>query len=742
MNNSIIKNIDNSSPSWQFWIDRGGTFTDVIGKSPDGKIIVHKLLSENPEQYPDAPIQGIRNILGISKDQPIPTNVIEVVKMGTTVATNALLERKGDRVILAITQGFKDALRIGYQNRPEIFALQIVLPEMLYEEVVEIAERYTATGEELQPVNQQQARQDLQAAFDRGIRSCAIVFMHSYNYPQHELEVAAIAQEIGFTQISVSHQVSPLIKFVSRGDTTVVDAYLSPILRRYVNQVRGYLFGAALGEEVGAQAVEARVGERRKGMSTKRGLRPSVAKGLSPAREDRGDEEDEGRYLTQLMFMQSNGGLVDANIFRGKDSILSGPAGGIVGAVKTCEMAGIKKIISFDMGGTSTDVSHYAGEYERRFETEVAGVRLRSPMMSIHTVAAGGSSILHFDGSRYLVGPDSAGANPGAACYGRGGALTITDCNVMVGKLQPEFFPKVFGKNADQPLDKQIVIEKFHQLAAEINHSKSSEQIAAGFLAIAVNNMANAIKKISLQRGYDVAEYTLCCFGGAGGQHACLIADALGMKQIFIHPYAGVLSAYGIGLAEVIVIKEKSVEKLLDNDSFLAIKSLFSELVILAQKELDKQSHSNQLEPKIIYKVHLKYQGTDFSLIVDFNDIATMKQQFEDLHRQRYGFIVEKDLIIETVSVELICPTYQPMEIEQSQNPTKNTESQPITKVKIYTADTWQDAEVYQREELPIGSIINSPAIIVESTGTNIIELGWQATISEQNNLILQRVSD
>ena len=703
VNNS---NINHTFPGWQFWIDRGGTFTDVIGKSPEGEIIVHKLLSENPEQYPDAPIQGIRNILGISQDEPIPTNNIEVVKMGTTVATNALLERKGDRVVLAITQGFKDALRIGYQNRPDIFALQIILPEMLYEEVVEIEERYNATGEELQPVNQQRARQDLQAAFDRGIRSCAIVFMHSYSYPQHELTVAAIAQEIGFTQISVSHQVSPLIKLISRGDTTVVDAYLSPILRRYVNQVRGYLFGDG---ETG------RRGDRETGRR--------------------------GEYLTQLMFMQSNGGLVDANIFRGKDSILSGPAGGIVGAVKTCAIAGITKIIGFDMGGTSTDVSHYAGEYERRFETEVAGVRLRSPMMSIHTVAAGGSSILHFDGSRYLVGPDSAGANPGAACYGRGGALTITDCNVMVGKLQPEFFPKVFGPNADQPLDKQIVVEKFRQLAEEINHSKSPEQIASGFLAIAVNNMANAIKKISLQRGYDVAEYTLCCFGGAGGQHACLIADALGMKQIFIHPYAGVLSAYGIGLAEVIVIKEKSVEKLLDNDSFLAIKSLFSALAILAQQELDQQSHSNQLAPKTIYKVHLKYQGTDFSLIVDFNDIPTMKQQFEELHRQRYGFIVEKDLIIETVSVELICPTYQPTKIQQSQTSITSTEAKPLTKVKMYTADSWQEAAVYQREELPIGTVIHSPAIIVEQTGTNIIELGWQAIISEQNNLILQRVN-
>lgn len=684
-------NNDKSTPSWQFWIDRGGTFTDVIGLSPEGEIMVHKLLSENPEQYPDAPIQGIRDILGISQDQPIATDKIEVVKMGTTVATNALLERKGDRVVLAITQGFKDALRIGYQNRPDIFALQITLPEMLYEEVVEVAERYTATGEELLPVDREKNRKDLQSAFDRGIRSCAIVLMHSYNYPQHELIVAAIAKEIGFTQISVSHQVSPLIKLISRGDTTVVDAYLSPILRRYVNQVRGYLFG------------------------------------------------DGEKYLTQLMFMQSNGGLVDANIFRGKDSILSGPAGGIVGAVKTCEMAGIKKIIGFDMGGTSTDVSHYAGEYERSLETEVAGVRLRSPMMSIHTVAAGGSSILHFDGSRYLVGPDSAGANPGAACYGRGGELTITDCNVMVGKLQPEFFPKVFGKNADQPLDKQIVIEKFHQLAEEINHRKSPEQIASGFLAIAVNNMANAIKKISLQRGYDIAAYTLCCFGGAGGQHACLIADALGMEQIFIHPYAGVLSAYGIGLAEVIVIKEKSIEKLLDLDSFVIIQSIFDELVTLAQQELEKQNYSKQLEPKIIYKVHLKYQGTDFSLIVDFNEIAIMKRQFTDLHQQRYGFISEKDLIIETVSVELICPTYQPREVQKFSSLASNLPPQAIAKVKVYMADTWQDTAVYQREDLPIGTIINSPAIIVEAIGTNVIELGWQAKISEQNNLILQR---
>ena len=550
----------NSSEKWQFWVDRGGTFTDIVAKSPQGKIIIDKLLSENPEQYQDAPIQGIRDILGIGKNQPIPTEIIGVVKMGTTVATNALLERKGERVVFVTTKGFKDALRIGYQNRPDLFALQITLPEMLYETVIEVAERYNAQGEELESVNREQVKQDLQLAFARGIRSCAIVFMHSYRYPKHELEVTEIAQEIGFTQISVSHQVSPLIKFVSRGDTTVVDAYLSPILRRYVEQVKNNLYNLA-----------------------------------DDSYSEQGTTNNQ--QLTKLMFMQSNGGLVDADLFQGKDSILSGPAGGVVGAVKTCEIAGFKKIIGFDMGGTSTDVSHYQGEYERSFETEVAGVRLRSPMMAIHTVAAGGSSILHFDGNRYRVGPDSAGSNPGAACYGRGGQLTITDCNVMVGKLQPQFFPKVFGKNANLPLDKQIVIEKFQQLVEEINYGRNEEQIASGFLAIAVNNMANAIKKISLQKGYDVSEYTLCCFGGAGGQHACLIADALGMQQIFIHPYAGVLSAYGIGLADIIIIKEKSVEAICDKTSLKAIQTIFSELITLAKQELTAQGETDN--PKI-----------------------------------------------------------------------------------------------------------------------------------------------
>lgn len=546
---------------WQFWIDRGGTFTDVVAKSPQGTIITHKLLSENPEQYDDAPVQGIRDLLGLTQEQPIPTDEIEVIKMGTTVATNALLERKGDRVVFVTTKGFKDALRIGYQNRPDIFALEIALPEMLYESVIEVNERYTATGEELQPVDRDKVRQDLQAVFDRGIRSCAIVLMHSYRYPHHELEVAAIAEEIGFSQISISHRVSPLIKFVSRGDTTVVDAYLSPILRRYVEKIKNNLSGQTTNHQ----------------------------------------------QPTKLMFMQSNGGLVNADLFQGKNSILSGPAGGIVGAVKTCAVASFDKIIGFDMGGTSTDVSHYRGEYERSFETEVAGVRLRSPMMSIHTVAAGGSSILHFDGSRYRVGPDSAGSNPGAACYKKGGQLTITDCNVMLGKLQPQFFPQVFGRDANESLDKEIVISKFQKLAETINDGKNSEQIASGFIAIAINNMANAIKKISLQRGYDVTEYVLCCFGGAGGQHACLLADALGMKQIFIHPYAGVLSAYGVGLADIRINREKSVEKLLTESDNTGLDNIFANLERLAQKELLQQGVTNNAEITINYKVHLKY---------------------------------------------------------------------------------------------------------------------------------------
>ncbi|MEC4984845.1 MAG: hydantoinase B/oxoprolinase family protein [Oscillatoria sp. PMC 1068.18] len=679
-----MKTTTKTQPKWQFWIDRGGTFTDIVAKDPNGKIIIHKLLSENPDRYQDAPIQGIREVMGLSSDAVIPSDEIEVVKMGTTVATNALLERKGDRVILAITKGFRDALRIGYQNRPDIFAREIILPKLVYEQVIEVEERYNARGEELIPVNSAKVRQDLQAAYDTGIRSCAIVFIHGYRYPKHEQEIAQIAQEIGFTQISVSHEVSPLMKIVSRGDTTVVDAYLSPILRRYVDQVSSQL------------------------------------------------------GTTKLMFMQSNGGLADANLFQGKDSILSGPAGGIVGAVKTSQVAGFEKIIGFDMGGTSTDVTHYAGEYERSFETEIAGVRLRTPMMSIHTVAAGGGSIVQYDGARYRVGPESAGANPGPAAYGKGGRLTVTDCNVMVGKLQPEFFPKVFGKDGTTALDAGIVREKFEELAAEIGDGRDPEAIAAGFLAIAVEKMANAIKKISLQRGYDVSKYTLCCFGGAGGQHACAIADALGMKQVFIHPYAGVLSAYGIGLADIRVLREKSVEAILEADLLPQLESELTSLTTAAKAELNRQEINSQTEITILRKVHLKYQGTDSTLSVEFSDLASMKQEFSLIHQQRYGFtMADKTLIVETVSIELICPTQSSAEkIIQRQT---NKPPLPIATIQMYAANSWQETPVYQRENLQPGDLIASPAIIIEATGTNIIEPGWSAEINSYNHLVLNR---
>src|SRR5215472_11582322 len=521
---------------WQFWIDRGGTFTDVVARRPDGSLLTHKLLSDNPERYQDAAVAGIRALLGLAPAAPIPPGAIEAVKMGTTVATNALLERKGERTALVITKGFGDALRIGYQNRPKLFARHIVVPEQLYERVVEVDERVTSEGEVLRPLDRAALEAALAGVYHSGIRAVAIVLLHGYRYPAHEQQAAEIARRMGFTQVSVSHEVSPLMKLVSRGDTTVVDAYLSPILRRYVDQVAASLGG------------------------------------------------------TRLFFMQSNGGLTDARRFQGKDAILSGPAGGIVGAVRTAEMGGFGKIIAFDMGGTSTDVSHYAGEYERSFETLVAGVRMRAPMMHINTVAAGGGSICFFDGARYRVGPESAGANPGPACYRRGGPLTVTDCNVMLGKLQPAFFPHVFGPKADQPLDRDVVEAKFAALAAEIERAtgnrRSAIEVADGFLRIAVENMANAIKQISIQRGYDVTEYTLCCFGGAGGQHACLVADALGMKRLYIHPFAGVLSAYGMGLADLRTLKEAAVEVRLGETLLPSLDAKLAELAEAGAEEM------------------------------------------------------------------------------------------------------------------------------------------------------------
>ncbi|MEE2998178.1 MAG: hydantoinase B/oxoprolinase family protein [Pseudomonadota bacterium] len=673
---------------WQFWIDRGGTFTDFVIRAPDGRLSTHKLLSENPERYEDAALQGVRDVLGVQADGGLPEGLVDAVKMGTTVATNALLERNGERTVLAVTRGFADQLRIGYQNRPNIFARKIELPELLYESVIEIEERLTAEGDVLAPLDEDGARASLQIAHDDGIRSVAICLMHGYRYHHHEAAVAAIAHDIGFTQVSVSHEVSPLMKFVGRGDTTVVDAYVSPILRRYVD------------------LIAAQIGDAR------------------------------------LMFMQSNGGLADARFFQGKDSILSGPAGGIVGAAQTARMAGYDKIIGFDMGGTSTDVAHYDGEYERAFETLVAGVRMRAPMMNIHTVAAGGGSILFFDGSRYRVGPDSAGANPGPACYRRGGPLCVTDANVMLGKIQAEFFPSVFGPNADQHLDAVVVRQKFEELAAEIEAAtgdkRTSVEVADGFLKIAVDNMANAIKQISVQRGYDVTEYTLNCFGGAGGQHACLVADALGMTRVFVHPFAGVLSAYGMGLAEQRIIRERAVEKTLDDALVDELQTVVKALSVDGVREMECQGVEAG-DISAIAKAHLRYDGTDTALVVDFGPRAEMLKMFEDAHMQQFGFIApEKGNVVEAVTVEIVGGgqdvTHEELGIEAD---TKS--AQPLGHAQMYAAGAARTAPVFDRDTLSPGKTVDGPAVIIDSNATTVVEPEWRAEITARNHMVITR---
>ncbi len=678
---------------WQIWIDRGGTFTDIVAKRPDGKLVTHKLLSENPEHYRDAAVHGIRQLLGLAKDDPIPLGAIEHVKMGTTVATNALLERQGDRTLYVTTRGFGDALRIGYQARPRLFDRHIVLPELLYEKVLEVDERLDAKGQVLQPLAVEAARTGLQKAYAEGIRAIAIALMHAYLNPLHEQQLADLAEEIGFTQISLSSRVSPLMKLVARGDTTVVDAYLSPILRRYVNQVA----------------------------------------------EQLGDGP-------RLMFMQSNGGLTDAHLFQGKDAILSGPAGGVVGMVQTAAMSGYHKVIGFDMGGTSTDVAHFNGEYERSFDTLVAGVRMRAPMMHIHTVAAGGGSILHFDGSRYRVGPDSAGANPGPACYLRGGPLTVTDCNVMLGKIQPQHFPQVFGPNADQPLDTAIVREKFTQLAAEIAQATGTpkptpEEVAEGFLRIAVNNMANAIKQISVQRGYDVTEYTLNCFGGAGGQHACLVADALGMKRVFLHPFAGVLSAYGMGLADVRAMREIQVEKPFAEDAAKQVDLAAVALVEEARAEVLEQGVAqDQLEVRI--RALLRYQATDTSLEVDAGSQADMLTAFEQAHRQQFGFIVpDRPLVIEAVSVEAIGATEV---VTDPENALADPHGVPpaVDEVSLSSLGVTTKVPLYRRDDLKPGHQVKGPAVITESIGTVVVEDGWRAELNSRSHLVMSRYKE
>ncbi len=678
------------SKQWEFWVDRGGTFTDIVARPPHGPLQTRKLLSENPGRYADAAIQGIREILELAPDAPLPGSLLKGVKMGTTVATNALLERRGEPTVLVITRGHRDALRIGYQNRPHLFARHIVLPEQLYSGVVEIDERLDAHGECLTPVDLAAVQDALQAVFDTGIRSLAIAFLHAWRFPQHEQAVGELAREIGFTQISLSHQISPLMKLVSRGETTVVDAYLSPVLRRYVEGVEAELNGAP------------------------------------------------------LLFMQSNGGLVNARRFQGKDSILSGPAGGVVGAVKTCARAGFDRIIGFDMGGTSTDVCHYAGEYERAFDTLVAGVRMRVPIMRIHTVAAGGGSIVRFDGGRYRVGPESAGADPGPAAYRRGGPLTVTDCNLMLGRLQTDFFPAIFGEGGDLELDRARVVEAFSALAVEISDVTAKQPdtsaVAAGFLRIAVANMANAIKKISVQRGYDVTEYTLCCFGGAGGQHACLVADELGMRRVFLHPHAGVLSAYGIGLAELRCYREQSVEATLSEAGLKELEGTRQRLEEAAREEMHSQGVADE-DLSIEVRLQVRYAGTDTSLEVPFASARRVEQRFIRHHQERYGFVMpDRELVVETLLLEVIgkSSTETPAPASPS---TPASRPHAIAKVEMYSAGRLHPTPVYLRDDLFPGHQLDGPALIAETTGTTVVDVGWRATVDTGGALLLERVT-
>jgi 5-oxoprolinase (ATP-hydrolysing) len=708
---------------WDFWVDRGGTFTDIVARRPDGTLTAHKLLSES-SAYRDPAVAGLRHLLGLQPADPLPADQIGTVRLGTTVATNALLERNGEPTVLVITKGFGDALKIAYQDRPRIFDRHIVLPEQLYSRVIEVSERLAADGSLVQPLDEEQAERALKRACDDGFRAAAIVFMHGYRYPQHEQRVAQLARSVGFTQVSESNEVSPLMRLVPRGDTTVVDAYLSPVLRRYVDEVTAQLGGV------------------------------------------------------RVLFMQSNGGLAEATSFRGKDSVLSGPAGGIVGMARTAAQAGFDRVIGFDMGGTSTDVSHYAGEFERQYETQVAGVRLRAPMLSIHTVAAGGGSILHFADGRYQVGPDSAGALPGPACYGHAGPLTVTDANVLLGRVQPAYFPRVFGRDGDQPLDAEATKTRFQELASDItaatSDGRSPAEVAAGFLAIAVQNMANAIKKISVQRGYDVTGYVLSTFGGAGGQHACAVADALGMTQVLIHPLAGALSAYGIGLADVIAMRESAVEAPLTEDLAARLTDeAFRLLEESAQAEL--AAHAPVVRPaagerpRVTRRVHLRYDGTDTPIQVPYGTAATMTGAFERAYRSRFSFLMDdKPIVVEAVSVEATAAQTPPAEpwpdaepsarrpaeasatAHDSARPPAKPPAQsppaPAEHVPMFaTADAgnageWLTVPLYRRSALTPGCEVTGPAIIAEDLATTVVEPGWRAAVTPRHDLLLTRL--
>ena len=693
----------NAGDRWNFYIDRGGTFTDIVAEAPDGALSSLKLLSADP-RYDDAALEGIRRCLGVETNAPIPSGRVGEVRMGTTVATNALLERKGERVVLVTTRGLKDQLRIGYQNRPKIFALAIELPDMLYERVIEVHERVTADGEVLHMLEEAPLKAALAQARAEGIESCAILFMHGYRYPAHEARAAELAREAGFTQISTSHDTVPLMKFVSRGDTTVADAYLSPVLLRYAGR---------------------------------------IAEALGDAR---------------LRFMTSNGGLAAADFFRGKDAILSGPAGGVVGMAEAARAAGFPRVIGFDMGGTSTDVSRFDGEYERQYETEVAGVRLRVPMMAIHTVAAGGGSILHYDGARFRVGPDSAGADPGPACYGRGGPLAVTDANVMLGKLSPEFFPRIFGAHADAPLDAQVVREKFAALAREIGDGRAPEEVADGFIRIAVENMANAIKRISVARGYDARDYALNCFGGAGGQHACLVADALGMAKVFIHPFSGVLSAYGMKLAKLSALRQQAVNAPFDAATLDEIEALAARLSVEAKEEISAQG-GGATEARVT--VHLRYPGSDTTLPVPQGSLKEMTAAFATAHQRLFGFgFAGKALIADSIEVEAMnspppsaadgasggLPHRGASHASVAPSPRVRKADREVAGrgdvcARFFSAGAWHEATVHYMDDLPQDAHVAGPALLIEPNQTIVVEPGWQAEVTASRALVLVRVA-
>ncbi|MFD6906164.1 hydantoinase B/oxoprolinase family protein [Streptomyces sp. NPDC060077] len=680
---------------WQFWVDRGGTFTDIVARRPDGRLLTHKVLSDHPDPEhsgsgasrgtgsTDAAVVGVRALLAGS-DAPV-----DAVRMGTTVATNALLERKGERTLLVITRGFRDALRIAYQNRPRIFARRIDLPELLYERVVEVDERLAADGTVLRPPDLDALAGPLRQAYDDGIRAVAVVCVHSHQHPAHEQRIGELAARVGFPQISLSSEVSPLMKLVPRGDTAVVDAYLSPVLRRYVRHVADEL----------------------------RGVR--------------------------LMFMQSNGGLTEAGQFRGKDAVLSGPAGGIIGMARMSRLAGFDRVIGFDMGGTSTDVSHFAGEYERVFTTQIAGVRLRAPMLDIHTVAAGGGSVLHFDGSRYRVGPDSAGADPGPACYRRGGPLTVTDANVMLGRIQPAHFPTVFGPDGGRPLDDVLVRDRFTALAHEIHErtgdDRTPEQVAEGYLQIAVANIAGAVKRISVQKGHDITRYALTTFGGAGGQHACMVADSLGIRTVLVPPMAGVLSALGIGLADTTAMRERSVEAPMEPGAMPGVHRTADDLETAARAELLAEDVPEE-RIEVTRRAQLRYDGTDTALTVELTEPATMRRAFEERHRATYSFTLDRPIVVEALSVEATGITEPPdlSALAPAGRGPGHDAAVPRT-VRLHTGGAWRDVLLHRREDLPHGETVTGPAIIAESGATTVVDDGWRAMARDDGHLVMER---